>query len=248
MNEVAHGVFMTSIQAVNIVDDQHAPPSGVNVFNGCFKVFRERTGIGHPLAGNAACITEFVDRRPANNGLLACGPLAQKRRFPDPRKTGDEGVAVFLNEVGERIEFVLTPDQGDVLDLLGHRLRGRLSVGFGVFLQPCSTAFRDVVHLPPASAAADDVRHTNGDQLAVKQGFERLVEPRTNNAHGIGQTGERHLARNIPRLGQRIGESPEVAQQFFLTSTQHANDRKGSAASFIKHPQRCVCKETGLAF
>ena len=64
---------------------------------------------------------------------------------------------------------------------------------------------------------------------------QRLIEPRTNNAHGVGQTGD-DTARNIPRLGQRIGESPEVAQQFFLTSTQHANDRKGSAASFIKHP------------
>ena len=189
MNEVAHGVFVTSVQAVDIVDDQHTPPSGINMLNGCFKVFWERTRIGHPLVGDAACITEFVDRCPANNGLLTCGPLAQKRRFPDPGKTGDKGVAVFLNEVGERIEFLSTPDQGDVLDLLGYGLRSRLYVGFGVFLQPSSAAFRDVVHLPPASAAADDVRHTNGDQLAVKQGFERLVEPRTNNAHGIGQTG-----------------------------------------------------------
>ena len=61
--------------------------------------------IGHPLVGDGLSIAEFVDRCPANN-ILWLGPLAQKRRFPDPGKTGEEGMTVLLNEVGEFLKFL----------------------------------------------------------------------------------------------------------------------------------------------
>ena len=52
-------------------------------------------------------------------------------------------------------------------------------------MQPSTTGFSDVIHLPAASATTDDVRHANRDVCSVQEGLQRLVETGTNDAHGV---------------------------------------------------------------
>ena len=92
------------------------------------------------------------------------------------------------------------------------------------------------------------MRHSHGDVLVLQKGGERLVQSGANHTHGVGEAGKRDVSRNVPCLRQRIGKRPEVAQQPFLTSTQHGDNETSSHASFIKHPQRCMRVLVGLPF
>ena len=116
-----------------------------------------------------------------------------------------------------------------------------------MLVKPSSPFFSDVVDLTATSTATNNVCHPDGDVFLVEQDVQRLIESRANHAHGVGEPRQGDLAGYIPRLRKRVREPPEVAQEFLLASAQHGN-RKGSAASFIKHPSRCVPQETGLAF
>ena len=85
-------------------------------------------------------------------------------------------------------------------------------------MKPCPPFFGDVVDLTATSTATDDVRHPDGDVFLIQQDVQRLIESRANHAHGVGETGQRDVARHIPRLRKRVGESPKVAQEFLLAS------------------------------
>ena len=156
-------------------------------------------------------------------------------------------MTVLLYQVREVLKLLCSSDDGMTDRFLRRNRRLFFNNGFGMLVKPCSALFGDVVDLTATSAATDDVSHSDGDVLLVKQDVERLIEPRANHAHGVGEPRQGDLAGYIPCLRKRVRESPEVAQEFLLASAQHGN-RKGSAASFIKHPSRCVPRETGLAF
>ena len=154
---------------------------------------------------------------------------------------------MFLNQVREFLKFLCSPNDGMMHAFLNTKRRLFFNDGFGMVVKPCPPFFGDVVDLTAASTATDDVRHPDGDVLLIEQNVQRLIESRANHAHGVRKTRQRDFARHIPCLRKRVREPPEVAQEFLLASAQHGN-KKGSAASFIKHPSCCVPRETGLAF
>ena len=148
-------------------------------------------------------------------------------------------MAVFFNQIRELLKFLCSSNEGMAHAFLNGKRGLFFSSGFGVLVEPCPPFFGDVVDLTATSTATDDVRHPNGDVFLLEQDVQRLIESRANHAHGVGEPRQGDLAGYIPRLRKRVRESPEVAQEFLLASAQHGN-RKGSVASFIKHPSRCV--------
>ena len=211
------------------------------------KVLWKRAGGRHPLTHNGRSIAELVHRRPTDSIVLVAAPRSQKGRFPDTRKPAEERMTMLLNQVREFLKFLCSSDEGMTHAFLNGKRWLFFGTGFGMLVKPRSPFFRDVVDLTATSAATDDVRHPDGDVFLVEQDVQRLIESRANHAHGVRQTGQRNVARHIPCLCQCVREPPEVAQEFLLASAQHGN-RKGSAASFMKHPSSCVPRETGLAF
>ncbi len=127
-------------------------------------------------------------------------------------------MAALLNQVRELLKFLCSSNEGMMHAFLNRKRRLFFNDGLGMLVKPCTSRFGDVVDLTATSAATDDVRHPDGDVFLVQQDVQRLIEPRANHAHGVRQTGQRNIARHIPCLRKRVGESPKVAQEFLLAS------------------------------
>jgi len=184
--EVNQGALMALTEAMNIVDDEHTRASSMHLLNHGVKIFWNRACADHPLTDNGLSITEFVNRCPPDGFALLGLPSSEKRRLPNTREPANEGPAVFLKQIRQFVKFLNSADEGDLICALGRTSGDRFWDGLRMVVQPPSPRFSDVVDLPSSSASSDDVGHTDGDEVLVKQGIQRLIEARANHAHGVG--------------------------------------------------------------
>ena len=165
--KVNHGVLVAFTEPVNIIDHQH-PTGSIDVFNHGVKVTGKRLGAFHPLTCNGLPVAEFVHRRPTDNVALVGAPRSQKGRLPNTGKPTDKRMAVLLKQVREVLEFLCSSNEAVTSTHLNGNRGLSFRDGFGMLVKPCTSRFGDVVDLTATSAATDDVRHPDGDELLVE--------------------------------------------------------------------------------
>ena len=77
-------------------------------------------------------------------------------------------MTVLLNQVREFLKFLCSPNEGRMHAFLNRERRAAFNGGIGVLMKPRSPLFGDVVDLTATSAATDDMRHPDGDELLVE--------------------------------------------------------------------------------